>query len=249
MADLGITYEQLSKQVMRYLGMSSWDTDVTDPLVQAGYHQFLFPPPMQGIPAHTWSFLRPTSSLTLAAGTRTYDLPDDFSGMDGGFTFDDTDWQSPVLLVNESQIRKLYQGGSGTSSRPQRAAVRPKDPTHSAQQGYEVIFWPEPQSAYNLSYRYVLSPPRLDNASHTHPVGGAMHGQTILESCLAVAEQREYFGEEQIHWHQFRERLMASIDRDRMGMAPDNLGYNGDSEPAPAVRPYHRITGVSHEAE
>ena len=54
-----------------------------------------------------------------------------------------------------------------------------------------------------------------------------MHSETILESCLAIAEQR-LENSSGIHTQKFQERLAASCAMDRQLQTPDTMGYNGD---------------------
>jgi hypothetical protein len=53
------------------------------------------------------------------------------------------------------------------------------------------------------------------------------HAETLLQSCLAVAEFRMN-DEKGIHWTTFMERLTASIASDSEAMVPEFLGYNED---------------------
>lgn len=64
---LSLTYTDLMKEVNYFLGYGrvATDTDgVVDPLVQSGYRQFLYPPPVGGQKSsYQWRFLRPVDSI------------------------------------------------------------------------------------------------------------------------------------------------------------------------------------------
>ena len=155
-----------------------------------------------------------------------YDLPDDFGGIEGGFTYNTTNLYNTIKIVSEKQIRDLRQGVS-TTGYPKYAAIRPKAVDMTDGQRFEVMFYPDPDSSYTLSYAYT---PMVDNiASGTpYPLGGMVHSETILASCLSVAEERldDERGERYID---FMERLRASIDYDVRAFTPETLGYNGDN--------------------
>ena len=53
------------------------------------------------------------------------------------------------------------------------------------------------------------------------------HAETILESCLAIAEQRME-NQSGIHSQKFVERLTASVAHDKQYYTPERGGYNAD---------------------
>jgi hypothetical protein len=71
---------------------------------------------------------------------------------------------------------------------------------------------------------YVL--PAMLTSGVPYPYGGATHAETILESCLAVAEQR-LDDSAAVHSSKYRMCLEASVMADRRHR-PQLLGYNGD---------------------
>ena len=80
---------------------------------------------------------------------------------------------------------------------------------------------------YVLSYRKLILLNKLSQ-TNPYPLGGMQHGETILESCLSIAEQRLNDGQKGQHWQQFMTRLAASISYDRRSFTPGFLGYNAD---------------------
>ncbi|MDD5457864.1 MAG: hypothetical protein PHF37_00500 [Phycisphaerae bacterium] len=233
---LSVTYNELQKAIGRYLGYGrnvygpddgseKW-ADIED-CVKSGLRQFYSPPPVQGQSgSHQWSFLRPVTTLSLTGNTCDYDLPDDFGGIIGCLTYPASIASRPVVTVSEQAIRTLRQNSSQTG-KPTHAAVRPKASDGTANQKFEILFWPTPDLETLLTYKYYVAPQAL-TTENPYPYGGQAHAETILESCLSIAEQR-LNDEKGIHWEKFLERLASSIQSDRKTSGADFLGYNGDS--------------------
>jgi hypothetical protein len=131
----------------------------------------------------------------------------------------------PIELVSDLMIRRWRQQ-STYSDRPRYVAVRPKTFDADAGQEWEAVFYPTPSAAYDLEYRYRVRPTML-NEAYPNPMGGPDIGELILESCLAIAEQR-YKDEAGLHTQAFQSKLAAAIEQDRRAFVPDTLGYNGD---------------------
>lgn len=249
---LSITYNELQKAIGRYLGYGrmvygpddgtqEW-ADIED-CIKSGLRQFYVPPPMQGQPgSHQWSFLRPVAQLMLAAGVADYDLPEDFGGLHGDLTYPAYEQAKPVVVTSESAIRAIRQSRT-QSGKPKQAAIRPKATDGAAAQKFEMILWPVPDCQIELTYRYFVLPQTLSN-ENPYPYGGQAHSETILESCLAIAEQRlnDIKG---IHWEKFMERLAASIQIDRKTSGADFLGYNADRSDGMGQSNNHRFDGVT----
>ncbi len=105
-------------------------------------------------------------------------------------------------------------------------ALRPKKGTTIGRgQRFEFYLWPIADQDYTLAFTYSLL---MDALTGDHPFcyGGAMHAETILESCLAVAESR-LDDSMTVHAVEFQRRMIASISQDRRSK-PAHLGYNGD---------------------
>jgi hypothetical protein len=83
------------------------------------------------------------------------------------------------------------------------------------------VFYPTPDTAETVYFRYVAAPVPLSETC-PYPLGGALHGETILAFILAEAELRAN-DERGIHFQNALERLAASIALDR-GNAPDTVG-------------------------
>lgn len=234
---LSLSFTDFRSRTARYLGWSpdsaDWSSDETsrlDEIVQSGYRQFLNPPVLPNVPKHRWSFLRPVTTLAMSANIYAYTLPDDFGGIEGTFRFAATDNRlGPIQIVGEGQIRALREGNTTTGA-PQYAAIRPVNTTTTQTTGqrFEAIFWPTPDAAaYTLGYRYTALVNKL-STSLPYPLGGMRHGETILASCLAVAELEENDeGEGPMH-RRFVSLLIGSIEMDRQGFEQEFYGYNAD---------------------
>jgi hypothetical protein len=88
---------------------------------------------------------------------------------------------------------------------------------------------PPPNDIFTLDYRYYILPDALVDTSSEYPYGSPQHSETILESCLAVAEAREKDSAKTDHQEKFQFLLASSVERDkRLGESINILGYNRD---------------------
>ena len=171
----------------------------------------------------------------------SYDLPDDFGGLKGQIAFDDGEGYSPLQLVNESAIRHRRSQKTTLQGVPEYAAVVPKTVATgtASEQAYKMLVWPIPDKVYDLNFAYTVMTNRVytgfDGAGMAasdayYPVGAMVHGETLLASCLAVAEQMmdEFNNPGKMHG-KYMERLAASISYDRRTALPDGFGYNSDN--------------------
>jgi len=211
---------------------ANWTADeITqlDDMIASGLRNFYHPPPTQNTPkGYKWSFMEPTTTLSLVANTADYTLSANFGGLIGEMTYsaDDNRW-FPIETTGEHRIRTLRQRDySSISSDPKLAAVRPISSSGSNGQRFQLMLYPKPDTAYTLSYRYHALPNQL-TAANPYPMGGAAHAETILESCLAIAESR-MDNNAGIHAAAFQQRLAASIAFDTQMHTPEHMGYNGD---------------------
>lgn len=160
------------------------------------------------------------------ASDSNYLLPRDVDGIDGVMTFANTDYRLyNVTMTSENMIRQQRQNGFITSY-PRLAAVRPLKLDGTQQQRKELMVWPPTTSVYNLSYTYDVNPLRLSE-NNQYPYGGAAFRELIIETCLAVAEERTDDAED-IHGKRARELMQTAVQYDARTLVADNLGYNGD---------------------
>lgn len=238
-----VTFDELAAEVGRFLGYgrgtkygeTAWNArqqSVIDMVVKAGVHRFYYPEPLPGeISSHTWSFLQPVATLTLASGATTVDLPLDFAGFEGPLS-NMTSGARPTTIPFRSTgfIDQQYANMPNQTGRPLWVAERPKKLIQPGSgQRKELYFFPEADQAYSLQGYYYLLPNFLDG-THQHCYGGAEHGQTIIASCLAVAEDRQLGiggGPQGRNW---MVRLASSVSMDRRNK-PASLGIDVGGEP------------------
>lgn len=236
---LSLSYYDIAGEVGLFLGYGrgannndqAWTTHqqaAIDSCVRSGLRQFYFPPPVDGVSAYDWSFLKPTYSTTLLSTASVIALPDDFGGFEGRITLNSSTGQIwwPIDVVGEGTVRQRYSELPTATGRPLLAAIQPiKGTTQLKGQRFQLYFFPLADQDYPVQFAYYVSPDYL-TGSAPYAYGGMPHAETILESCLAVAEQR-LDDSSTIHSMKFMERLAASISLDRRSK-PQKLGYNGD---------------------
>ena len=207
---------------------TSEESAAVDDCVQSGIRQFYWPPPMQGV-QHTWTFLKPTVVLALAASTSEVDLPDTCGGLEGQPTIETSaNYYRPLRVVGEGMIRRWRSESPSITGTPQCVAELPLQATGLSGQKFKLLLFPTTDIAYSLRCRYRVLPNMVTRAAG-YPWGGAEHAETILASCLAVAERRVK-GEAGICQQAWLERLAASVALDQRRTA-DFLGYAGDPGP------------------
>lgn len=202
-----------------------------DYIVKSGLRQFYYPPPIEGTAtAYDWSFLKPTASLQLHQGLSVLVLPDDYGGLEGKITVQATASTTQPWCVeweNEGRVRQRFAVLPSMTGPPMFVAEQwlKQGPTTLKSQQAQLLVFPTADMDYTLQLPYYVNPDYLSNAA-PYCYGGAQHSETIVESCLAIAEQRldDTSG---VHGAKFNERLSASIAMDRKSK-PQRLGYNSD---------------------
>jgi hypothetical protein len=211
---------------------------------KSGERQFYFPPALEGTDSsYDWSFLRPVISLLLNSGATTVALPDDFGGFEGQAYISDTAGSSywPVPLVSIGIVQELKAKVPSETGRPKFLALQPLRLSiglglaGNAGQRFQLVVFPQADAAYTLTFQYYVNPDALNSGTNPYVYGGMAHAETVLESCLAIAEQR-LDDTEDVHTQKFMERLGASISHDRRNK-PQLLGYNADKSDMKALRP------------
>jgi hypothetical protein len=143
----------------------------------------------------------------------------------------------PVSFTNPSEILMSRQRNVTTSSPsgyPTRAAERPDTSDNTAVHRRILMVCPTPDGIYTLHYIKMLIEGDIASATN-YPLGGEQHSETVLASCLAVAELQEESragGQRE----DFFRRLQASVALDRKSYSPVNFGYNGDNSDVPDFR-------------
>lgn len=218
---LSLSYEDLLKEVGGFLGygvdgfgLAAEKLDEVDRYVQSGVRQFYYPPAVNGVEAgYTWSFMTPSATIAALEGVGTSDLPDDFGRMSGiAFYYPHTTMKTPIAIVSIGNMQAL-KSRSGESGTPTHASVRYKSSDGVDGHRSEVVWWKTPADDYTLSYTYEAYAGKLSE-DRPYPLGGMRFSEAILESCLAVAEQRAN-DEKGLHTETFKELLASAIMIDR----------------------------------
>lgn len=224
-------------QVGNFLGWGfdplGWDENQTQTIniiVESGYRQFLYPEPMEGeTSSYDWSFIKPTAQLSFAINASEIHLPDDFGGADGPLTIlTSTTTAQPWRIEwrNEGEIRRMYSVNPTMTGPPMYGAIIPKRGTGPTDgQRFNLLIFPIADQPYTFQLAYYINPDAL-TGDQPFAYGGVQHVETILESCLAIAEER-FDDSHSVHAEKFKTRLMASISMDRRNK-PQKTGYNGD---------------------
>jgi hypothetical protein len=173
-----------------------------------------------------------------------YALPTSFGGIEGDLTLKAASGYMPVRQVGDDQIREMFLNKAIQSGVPSFFCVRPwRNPgiDRIGNNGvigmytrYELVLFPRPDATYQLSFRYLFVFPGLSDYTSTgesvvdlHPPGMAYHHETILASCLAVAE--EYADSPNgKHRENFKTRIAASVSLDRKVAGTSYFGKNID---------------------
>lgn len=169
-----------------------------------------------------------------------FPLPDDCAGLQEPLTFAESEGSQALDIVPQWQINEAKQVPRGVT-RPAYAAVtpRPFDPTVG--QRFDLILWPQPGSVYHLTYTKVVLPNEL-SAANKYAYGGAQHAETVLASCLAVAEARLKDQPGGPLAQDYMRRLEAAIAADTRNKAY-YFGYNGDRSDMVGEVPRRTSTG------
>ena len=173
------------------------------------------------------------TSVSIAAGTSyqlrhdELTLPSDFAGIVGPLTYSRDSQERDIQVVSESYIRAVRQDRPQTEDAPIYAAVRPVSGSTYGNT-YQLLVWPCPDKAYRINYRYNVE------VTETAIYGGIPHNETIMASCMAIAE---IYAPEQSNRHRdiYRDLLAGSVMFDRKANATEYFGYNSDNSDDPLM--------------
>jgi hypothetical protein len=244
---LSITLDEIRREVARffsfgrdYASLTVTQQEDVDSVIRRGLRQFYQPPPVGQFQGHQWSFLRPTESFTTVVGQEAYPLPDDFGALMGSrITYAAANLFEGPLVVSEYHYRGFKEATTAVEGMPSHATVRVRTSQGSVSLPvrHDLLLWPAPNRAVQMQFQYVAVQDAV-TAALAHPAGAAMHGETILASVLAIAE--EYVVSPTTQYRQlFRERLASSISSDRHARGGGIIGRmrgTGDEAPPPIPR-------------
>lgn len=227
---LAIRYQEFQAEVGEYLGWGKgvnygekpWTRDKSNRInsfLKAGLSNFYYPPvvpPARAI--YQWSFLKPVANIAFPNGGQWVYLPDDYGGYEGQITITSLQTQTPwpLRITSIGEILQMYQVDPTITGRPMRAAITPVRGTRpDGGQQWQLWIYPLADQAYTFQLQYYINPDFL-SGDLPYAYGGPEHHQTILESCLAVAESRldDVALSQSNHYMAFMERLKSSIGLD-----------------------------------
>lgn len=235
---LSIQLNDLRGRIGRELGYSRAPSEHTDTqeddvesVLTDGLRRFY--DPWLGDRKHQWSFLQPTIHWVWREGVYRYDLPADFALLDTPINYavdSNTVWPAVTLTSPEKVMDRLQQ--STVTGRPFLAAYRVKPIDDATDTSYELLCFPVPAEDYEAEMRYKINPLNI-RETYQVPIGDRTHTQTIIEACLAAAE--DFDSRPGIHNQRFLELLKMSISHDQQVNCPRTLGYNADRSDASDV--------------
>jgi len=167
--------------------------------------------------------------FTIAADGN-YRLPDQYGGLHGPLQYADEDHLNHnIEITGVGNINSLRQRPlqDFSSIRPSVGALLALPTTGLTPQRWDLMLWRTPDEDHTLNLRFKVQQNELTDTNE-FPLGGMAHGETLLASCLAYAEQHVN-DEVGLHWQNFMQQLVASVSRDRSDHQPDILGYNSDN--------------------
>ncbi|MEM6362816.1 MAG: hypothetical protein AAF745_00205 [Planctomycetota bacterium] len=133
-----------------------------------------------------------------------------------------------IEIVGGSPVAST-QDTSPATNIPEYGAIRPKRSDGSGQQIWEILVYPIPNGSLELNYRYTSVPSPLSE-TNPFPLGGRQHSETILQSCLAVAEDREKGGPGPAY-SKYLERLRASVEIDKsLSVTDDTMTWATEAD-------------------
>jgi len=173
---------------------------------------------------HDWFFMSPTTTLDTTADDYDQDLPDGFGWLVETFYYAADIGYSPLVVTSPGEIRRRI-AASSSSGVMTHCAINPKSTTGSSGQRWEVLFYPPPDDAYTLTYRYRMNRDAL-STSYPYPAGGTCYRNAILYACLAAGDSliKNQVGQNEEMYQVF----LSQCRRMNARQSPINLGYNGD---------------------
>ena len=227
---LSVTLGEIRREVSRFLSfgreydaLTITQQEDVDSIIRRGLRQFYQPPAVNG-KAHQWTFLRPTGSMTTVPEQEAYPLPDDFGAMMGSrVTYTERRYIDGPRIVSDYAYRQHVEESARRLGFPDYATIRVRPSTISSGPiRYDLLFFPVPDGEFQMEYQYQVVQDAV-TANLDHVAGGAMHGETILASCLAIAE--EYVVDPIAKYRElFRERLVTSVSLDRSSRGDGIIG-------------------------
>ncbi len=199
-----LTYTDLKKLVGEFMGQTYDSTLWTaaqssefDRIVQSGLRRFYM--------AHPWSFLWKKSTITTAADTKTYALPDDCDNVFGDLIYDPADnvMKERVVQDNDETLTS-FAVTHNYNGKPERFSVQNTAISGTTSIRRQVYLWPTPDAEYTLHFEYRQGMNVLTGTQY--PPGGSYIVEAIKAACLCEAEikKRQQKG---VYYEEWQEKL------------------------------------------
>lgn len=178
------TFADLYSRVSQYLGTGASPNGsaltLSQQLVNSGIRRFL--------DAHNWTFKRNSqdAQLSIEIGDLAAVLPTDFVTLLTDVTHDGP--ALPMVTMTDEATVRRHRAKNPTQATPYLFSVQRVSDPAATDPVYQFIFSPIPDATYTVSYSYEQQPADLEFDTDV-PWGAQAHGETILLSCLAAAEQ------------------------------------------------------------
>lgn len=230
---LAVSYADLVKIVARFLGYNDADLtdlqkDEVDSYIQSGVRNFYYPPKMEGVDENfEWGFIRQRGAVVTEAGVDTYVMPAGFGRIAGQLVVEGVNAKS-IPVIPYGDIIRMKNRTEYDPGIPRFAAIVSEQSYNDRGQGKRLVLFPAPGGAYTVRFECDADTGKLDEEIRPYPLGGAMFSELIIESCLAVAEQRANDATD-LHTNNFNRLLVSMIARDRKSSA-QVFGQIGDPD-------------------
>lgn len=257
---ISVTYEDLQQSAAIRRGwtttVADWSADNSAHFAEAlrrGLNRFWFPEiaseiyrrkkgqPLENVTPDTqydyyeWSFLRKkdSTSVTLADGAHSYNLPDDFGGIvDGSVNFAAGQEKTQLSRIDPGTLDTMRSQENATGV-PRYYCLRPRTYDGTAGCDWAMEVYPTPtasEAGLVVSYDYQFVPNVI--AAGEYPIGGAQHAGTIRAAVLAELEKiidDDLQGPDEFA---FQQAIQASMRLDRQ----IKLGMSGAKQAYPITR-------------
>lgn len=231
-ASLAVDYATLCQEVAHFLGydpdaLTARQKSEVDRYVQSGVRQFYFPPPIEGADADfEWDFLTADGTVALSPSSESYLLPDDFGRFAGSLVV--AGEREPLRLVPHADLIRARAAAPSSTGTPRLASVIASSVYGDGGQRRALLVWPLPAGETELSFTCVSAGAKLDAEDNPFPLGGPAYAELVIESCLAVAEQRAN-DETGAHTAKFQQLLASMAQKSRRSGAHE-FGSVGDPD-------------------
>jgi len=185
MASLELTFGDLYTEVEKYLGTynsgSASAAAIVDAkfIVNRAYAKF--------ISYYDWTFLYQLKLLKTNSSNYIYALPSDFSYLTHPRIYYDSDIGYPAISQRSPGQIIDMRSDNVYSNYPMFFALQAGNYHKETGQGWNIMFYPNPNTKYYLRYHCKINPEKLSGDTDI-PIGGADTSDCLLELSLAYAE-------------------------------------------------------------